>query len=54
MLDPLKQVTVAQGLAVAILLHLQADAPAERAGCIAEEQPTSDAEDEELRPSFLR
>lgn len=44
------------GLAVAILLHVQADVPAERAGIIAEEchAPDTHAEDAELRPSFLR
>lgn len=43
-------------LAVAILLHVQADVPAERAGIMAEDCHASDtnAEDAELRPSFLR
>ena len=40
----------------AILLHLQADVPAERADTVAGECLASDthAEDAELRPSFLR
>ena len=52
----LKQQTAVQSLAVAILLHVQADVTGERAGCNVEARQISDlqTEDEDLRPSFLR